>query len=77
MKKWSANYGSNKILIENRWYRESLFVNGELQDERLGLKFESSLYGKLPTGEFIKVRIGSIFTMEYRIFIDNKLVSFE
>ena len=42
MKKWSANYGSNKILIENRWYRESLFVNGELQDERLGLNLSQA-----------------------------------
>ena len=78
MKKWNVNYGDNRILIENEWNREALFVNGELQDERLGgFRTESRLYGKLPTGELIKVSLGGTFTIKCRIFIDNKLVPFK
>lgn len=78
MKQWNATFNGNKILIENRAFSEKLFVNGELQDERLGLKTESRLYGTLSTGENIKVSLGAgIFTMGCRLFINNKLISFE
>jgi len=74
MKKFEVEHGGNAILVENRASGEKLFVNGELQDERVGLSFVARLYGKLPTGESIKVSLGGVWTIQCRIFIDNKLV---
>ncbi len=75
MKKWEADVRGHKILIVNTMTSEALFVNGELQDERIGLKTESRLFGKLPTGEEIKVSIGGNFKIVCRLFVDNKLVN--
>lgn len=74
MKKWELNYGGNAIIVENRSCSERLYVNGELQDEQLGYAARSRLWGKLHTGESIKVTIGGWFTVHCRIFIDNNLV---
>jgi hypothetical protein len=73
MKKWELNHNGNEIRVENRNFSERLYVNGELQDERIGLAFVSRLWGKLPTGESVKVSIGGLWTMQCRIFIDHKL----
>ena len=74
MKKWELNHAGNVIVVENRAGGERLYVNGELQDELLGLAFRSRLWGQLNTGEAIKVSIGGDFASHCRIFIDNKLV---
>jgi hypothetical protein len=75
MKKWELNYAGNIITVENRTLSEMLYVNGELQDEQIGWSYRSRLWGQLPTGENIKVSVGGgWFTMQCRIFIDNKLV---
>lgn len=76
MKKWELKHCGNVIVVENRISSERLYVNGELQDERMGLSFESRsiLWGQLNTGENIKVSIGGTFRMHCKIFIDNKLV---
>ena len=73
MKKWELNHAGNVIVVENRTGGERLYVNGELQDELMGLASRSRLWGQLNTGETIKVSIGGDFTSHCRIFIDNKL----
>ena len=74
MKKWEYNHAGNEIVVENRLNGERLYVNGELQDELLGLGNRSRLWGQLKTGETIKVSIGGDFIVHCRIFIDSKLV---
>ena len=74
MKRWEVNHGENVVVVENRVSGERLFVNNELQDELMGLSTRARLYGKLPTGEKVKVSLGGWFVMNCRIFIDNKLV---
>ena len=75
MSKWELNHSGNVILVKNSVAGEKLFVNGELQDERNGLSLRSRLYGKLPTGENIKVSLGGWFSTQCRIFVDHKLIS--
>lgn len=74
MKKWEISNGENTIVVENSANGERLYVNGELQDEQMGLASRSRLWGRLPTGETIKVSIGGDLKVQCRIFIDNKLV---
>ena len=74
MKKWEINYCGNTITVENRIAGERLYVNGELQDEQIGLAGRSRLWGQLKTGEIVKVSIGSIFRIHCRIFVNDKLV---
>ena len=77
MKKWEVDVNGHKIKVINTWSKEALFVDGRLQDERLGIKSDSRLYGKLPTGEEIKVSIGGIFSIECRLFVDNQWIELE
>jgi len=37
MKKWEISYCGNTIVVENRIVGERLYVNGELQDELIGI----------------------------------------
>ena len=66
--------------MENTWFNgERLYVDGELQDENLGLAFGVTLTGKLNRNNgdkrLIKVSIGVNFKINCRIFVDNKLIS--
>ena len=74
MKKWEANHAGSVIAVENSAGGERLYVNGELQDEQMGLASRARLWGQLPTGETVKVSIGGNFWVHCRIFVDNKLV---
>ena len=70
-KQWTYKHGMDTILVENTLFRgESLFVNGELQDKTHCL-FSTSLYGKLPTAEEIKVSLGGLFAIQCCLFVDN------
>lgn len=77
IKTWRVNYGGNSIVVENKISGECLYVNNELQDEQLGLAIRSRLWGQLQTGEEIKISLGGFWTVNCRIFIDNKLVLHE
>ena len=73
---WIVKYENSEIKIVNTWFNgEMLFVNNELQDERFGL-FGSDLTGHLinKNGERknIKVNLGGAFTINCRVFIDDK-----
>ena len=75
MKGWETNYNGNKIVVENRMSSEKLFVNGELQDECIGLfAMRARLFGHLESGEKIKVSIGQIWRYKCRVFINDKLI---
>ena len=75
MKVWEENYNNNTIRVENQWHSERLYVNGILQDEQLGLAGRSRLWGKLPTGEIVKVSLGGVLTIQCRMFIDDTIIS--
>ena len=74
MKKWEVKYGENIIRVENGWDGEKLFVNDELQDKQVGITNRSRLWGKLSTGEEIKVSLGGFWGIHCLIFVDNKLI---
>lgn len=76
MKKvFEVNHHGNHIVIENYWInREKLYVNGELQDENLGLALRGGLKGKLEDSRRIKVTIGGFFTVNCKIFLENRLI---
>lgn len=75
MKRWKINYNGNEIVVENRAVRESLYVNGVLQDECIGLfAARARLFGHLETGEKIKVSIGQIWRYKCRVFLNDELI---
>lgn len=77
-KEFETTYNGRHILVENRWFEgEKLFVDGQLQDENIGLGFKGILNGKLKGMEDvkqIKVAVGGFFTIECKIFVDNELI---
>lgn len=81
MKKvFEARYAGHRIRVENRWFTgEKLYVDGELQDENLGLALRGTLNGTLRSSsnasKSIKVTIGGFFSIHCRIFVDNVLVT--
>jgi hypothetical protein len=50
-----------------------LYVNGELQDHRKGIRLSVELQGKSDSGEEIKALISGNYTVQCSLFIDNKL----
>jgi hypothetical protein len=75
MKRWEVNVGVDVITVENYVDGEKLYVNNELQDELLGLWVSRArLWGRLSTGETVKVSIGGNFAMHCRIFVNDTLV---
>ncbi|AQU79573.1 hypothetical protein [Planococcus faecalis] len=81
MKKvFEATYENHQIQIENRWFRgEKLYVDGELQDENLGLSFRGTLQGLIRNkgneSKSIKVTLGGFFSIHCKVFVDNVVVS--
>ena len=77
MSVWQAEYESNVIQITNRSSTAELHVNNELQDERFGL-FVGDLTGHLfdKNGERkdIKVNLGGMFRVGFRLFVDDKKI---
>jgi hypothetical protein len=71
---WTTIYDNNEIKVENTWFNgERLFVNGVLQDEKMGF-FSSDLTGHLINGknerENIKVNLSGAFRINCRLFIN-------
>lgn len=79
MKKvFEARYNEHEIIVENRWFTgERLYVDGNLQDENLGLGFRATLYGQIRTEDrpkIIKVTVGGNFQINCKIFVDNEVI---
>lgn len=81
MKKvFEATYENHRIQVENNWFTgEKLYIDGELQDENLGLSFRGTLHGLIRSkgneSKSIKVTLGGFFSIHCKIFIDHVLVS--
>ena len=74
MKKWQAVYNGNVITVENGAGGERLLVNDVLQDEQRGFAARVRLWGRLDTGEEIKVSLGGWFIVNCRIFVGCRLM---
>jgi len=81
MKKvFRATCDGHQIVVENKWFTgEKLYVNGELQDENVGLAFSrATLTGKLIMDHSemkdIKVTVGGNLRVHCRVFVDNELI---
>lgn len=78
MQTWSIKHKGHEIRVENRISGEKLIVDGELQDENIGLGGRSRLWGKIKSGDgagaVIKVSLGGWFGISCRIFVDDTLV---
>lgn len=77
-KTFEVMYNGHHILVENNWFTgEKLYVDGQLQDENLGLGLRAILNGELKSNEdrkSIKVAMGGFFKISCRIFVDNNLI---
>lgn len=80
MKKvFEVTYKGHHIQVINTWFSgEKLFVDGQLQDENLGIALRASLSGMIKekdqTIKNIKVSLGGFLTIGCKIFVDNVLV---
>ena len=75
---WKANYENNEIKVENTWFNgERLYVNGNLQDEKVGV-FSTDLTGHLINTknerENIKVNLSGSFKIACRLFINDSKI---
>ena len=73
---WIAKYEDTEIRVENSWFKgEKLFVNNELQDDRLNF-ISAHLTGHLKNAKGeklnIKASIFGFFTVGCRLFVDDK-----
>lgn len=77
-KTFEIMYDSHHILVENRWFAgEKLYVDGQLQDENLGLGLRGKLVGELKSNEgrkIIKVSLGGYYKINCKIFVENTLI---
>lgn len=67
------------IQVVNTWFSgEKLYIDGELQDENLGVVLRATLRGILKKSDQIKknikVSLGGFFTIKCKIFVDNVLI---
>ncbi|SFE75661.1 hypothetical protein [Alteribacillus iranensis] len=78
-KTFEAMHEGHVIQVENTWFKgERLYIDGELQDENVGLALRASLRGAVTNhkGETqeIKVTLGGTTKIECKIFADNRLI---
>lgn len=77
---WKSTYNNNSIRVEHSWFEgEKLYVNGRLQDRRIGGLGSARLNGYLADerGERRRLRVSlrrKLFGISCEIFVDNKLV---
>lgn len=77
-KTFDVTHEGRHILVENRWFQgEKLYVDGELQDENLGLSFRGDLNGKLKSADgfkTIKVAVGGFYKIHCKVFVENEMI---
>ena len=72
-KTWTYKYNGNTIEVKNSVCRgEELVVNGSLQDKTYAI-FSARLWGRLQSGEEIKVTLGGTWSVKCYLFVDNIL----
>ncbi|MBD8033124.1 MULTISPECIES: hypothetical protein [Solibacillus] len=71
-------HDGHHIQVENSWFSgEKLYVDGQLQDENLGIGLRCKLYGELKSNvdkKIIKVALGGTFKIKCSIFVENTLI---
>ncbi|WP_099300718.1 hypothetical protein [Bacillus sp. Marseille-P3800] len=75
-KTFEINYEDHHILVINTWVSgEKLFIDGELQDENVGLALRGTLNGSFVNNhnqvKNVKVSIGGTLSIKCIIFVDN------
>lgn len=77
-KTFEVMHDGHHIQVLNSWFTgEKLYVNGQLQDENLGLALRAELNGELKSNDdrkSIKVAMGGFFKVNCRIFVENNLI---
>jgi hypothetical protein len=79
-KEFEVYYQGHSIQVVNTWFGgEKLYIDGELQDENLGLALRASLNGVLRNEDKsiksqIKVTLGGFLTVGCKIFVDHVLI---
>ena len=77
-KTFEVMHDGHHIQVVNSWFTgEKLYVNGQLQDENLGLAVRAVLNGELKSNDdrkSIKVALGGFFKINCRIFVENSLI---
>lgn len=70
--KWTVEYGSDVIFVENKMSTVKLFVNEKVQDMFYGMISAGNvrLFGKTTDGKEIKVVLGGDLKMHCAIFVD-------
>ena len=74
MKTWETTYSGAHILVENGFSRETLTINGKLQDEGIGLASRSKLIGRLPGGQLVKVCLGGFWRIHCVIYVEDEKI---
>jgi hypothetical protein len=78
MKTWQVAHKGHSIEVSNSLFGEKLIVDGEIQNERSGLKLRSSLEGRIKSGdgsgEIIKVSLRGFWSVGCRVLIDGSEV---
>jgi len=74
-REWLIEYEGHVLRVENTNLRETLYVDGEIQDQTVGyFAFRARLTGRLPEGGEIKANLGTGFRYHCTIFVDNRLI---
>ncbi len=70
--KWTVEYGSDVIFVENKMSTVKLFVNEKVQDVFYGMVASGNvrLLGKTTDGKEIKVVLGGDLKLHCSIFVD-------
>ncbi len=74
MKLWESHHNGNQITIICDLLSESLYINGDLQDQTNGIRTHTSLHGALPDGSPVKVTLGGVFQLHCRLFVNYELI---
>lgn len=74
-REWIIEAQGHVLRVENTSLRETLYVDGEIQDQTVGyFAFRARLTGRLPEGGEIKANLGTDFRYHCTIFVDNRLI---
>lgn len=70
---WKYRYGEDIIEVRND-YVTALYVNGELQDQKKGIYFSTTLKGMLKSGERIEASLGGFFKVACKMYVGDNVI---